>query len=51
MNRPNIQLMLDSLAIYPLTELLNMSYDEVAVLIAHARNELRDVELQPYFEL
>lgn len=38
-NQENIHRLLSSLAIYPLTERLGMSFQDVQLLIAQARNE------------
>jgi len=38
-NRENVQQWLSALAIYPMTERLGMSFEDVQLLVAHARNE------------
>lgn len=46
-NRENVQRWLSSLAIYPMTQILGMSFEDVLLLVAHARNEAS----QPAFKV
>jgi len=50
-NRQNVQSMLSSLAIYPFTEILGMSIQDVHLLIAQARLEADDPAFRAYFPL
>jgi len=38
-NRENVQRWLSALALYPMTERLGMTFEDVQLLVAHARNE------------
>ncbi|KAG8167315.1 hypothetical protein KVR01_003004 [Diaporthe batatas] len=48
-NRENMSHLLSSLAIYPFTERLGMSINEVQVLLAQARRDAQDPSLKAYF--
>ncbi|KAI9741701.1 MAG: hypothetical protein M1834_000086 [Cirrosporium novae-zelandiae] len=50
-NRENVHRLLSTVAVYPFTQRLGMSYDEFQVLIASARQEARDSSLKAYFPL
>ena len=51
LNRENVSKLLYSLALYPFTERLGMSMQQMMVLIAHARREAADPSLKAYFPL
>ncbi|ROW14665.1 hypothetical protein VPNG_03252 [Cytospora leucostoma] len=48
-NRENTFELLSSLAVYPLTERLGMSFTDVQLLVAQARREAQDPALKAYF--
>ncbi|OJD24004.1 hypothetical protein ACJ73_04644, partial [Blastomyces percursus] len=48
-NRPNVHLLLESLALYPLVKRMNMSREEFDELVAQARTEIDDLSLKAYF--
>ena len=50
-NKENVSQLLYSQVLYPFTERLGMSMQELLVLVAHARHEAADVTLKPYFPL
>lgn len=51
MNRGNIQRLLSTLALYPLTQRLHMTREHFEVLVARARREADDHALKAYFPL
>lgn len=51
MNRGNVKKLLSSLALYPLTQKLNMPLSRFEDLIARARNEADTTGLKAYFPL
>ena len=51
MNRDNVHSLLSSMAIYPLTQRLHMSREELEVLLARARQEADNPSLKAYFPL
>jgi hypothetical protein len=50
-NRSNVRRFLESLALYPFTQRLNMSEDEFDALISQAREEADDPRLKAYLPL
>jgi hypothetical protein len=50
-NRHNVHQLLESLALYPLTQRLHMSHEEFDALINRARAEVDDHSLKAYFPL
>lgn len=51
LNRDNVQRFLSSMAIYPFTERLGMTIQDVQLLVAHARNEADHPAFKAYFPL
>ena len=50
-NRDNVHHLLSNLAVYPFTERLGMSIDDVNALVDRARREAANPQLKPYFPL
>ncbi|OKL57114.1 hypothetical protein UA08_07526 [Talaromyces atroroseus] len=50
-NRNNVHQLLESVALYPLTQRVHMSHDEFSTLINRARAEVDDHNLKAYFPL
>jgi len=50
-NRDNIQQALGNLVIFPFTQRLGMSIQDVRALVASARDDAANPELKPYFPL
>ena len=51
MNQENVHNLLESLAIYPFTQRLHMSRDDLKDLLSRARQEANDASLKPYFPM